>query len=141
MSLQPFLLLYLIVSVLSWQNADVRLNLDGDYSKGVGVLEMFFTSVCNPQPCTKTWVAVCGNSINFRAVSTACRQLGYCTANNYRISSKWVRNRMYACIVIIQSHYTQYNYAQVELKKFFLFLFLIVSLHLVIITYQIYNVH
>lgn len=73
------LLLDLIVSINCLQNGDVRL-LDGSHNDVDGVLQIYLNDV---------WVTVCFDGINSGAVSAACRQLGYCTSDSYKMDDNF----------------------------------------------------
>ena len=48
------LVMYLTVSVNSWQNGDVRLNLEGDEIKNQGVLEIYYETTVVTGECAHT---------------------------------------------------------------------------------------
>lgn len=87
--LRTVLVMYLTVSVNSWQNGDVRLNLEGDEIRNQGVLEIYYDTTV----VTNIWATVC--SINIRAADAACRQLGYCDAIGFRPATNFEPSSSY----------------------------------------------
>ena len=49
--LRTVLVMYLTVSVNSWQNGDVRLNLEGDEIRNQGVLEIYYDTTVVTSEC------------------------------------------------------------------------------------------
>ena len=77
-----FLVQFLQINrVICQQNGDVRLNHFGDYYKYNGILEVFLTEA-------NEWVPVCYDQFNDGAAAAACRQMGYCSYDNYRKGKK-----------------------------------------------------
>ena len=54
--LRTVLVMYLTVSVNSWQNGDVRLNLEGDVTTNQGVLEIYYDTTVVTSKCAYIYI-------------------------------------------------------------------------------------